>query len=106
MLQWCEDKKIPVMAYSPVGQDSSGQKRIFTNAAVKEIAARHEATPAQVALAWLLRRPELIVIPKATQPQHIRENRVAHDIELTGKDLQELDKAFPPPSRKIALETN
>ncbi len=106
LLQWCDERRIPVMAYSPVGQDASGQKRIFTNAAVKEIAARHEATPAQVALAWLLRRPELIVIPKATQPQHIRENRAAHDIELTDQDLQELDKAFPPPSRKIPLETN
>ena len=106
LLPWCEEKKIPVMAYSPVGQDSRGQKRIFTNAAVKEIAARHEATPAQIALAWLLQRPELVVIPKATQPQHIRENRAAHDIELTDQDLKELDKAFPPPNRKIPLETN
>ena len=106
LLPWCQKKQIPVMAYSPVGQDSRGQKQIFTNAAVKGIAARHNVTPAQIALAWLLRQPELVVIPKATQPQHIRENRAAHDIELMDQDLQELDKAFPPPNRKIPLETN
>lgn len=106
LLPWCQERKIPVMAYSPVGQDSSGKKRILTNSAVKEIAARHDATPAQIALAWLLRQPELVVIPKATQPQHVRENRAALDIELTDQDLQELDKAFPPPNRRISLETN
>ena len=106
LLPWCQKRQIPVMAYSPVGQDSRGQKQIFTNAAVKGIAARHSVTPAQIALAWLLRQPELVVIPKATQPQHIRENRAAHDIELMDQDLQELDKAFPPPNRKIPLETN
>lgn len=106
LLPWCQERQIPVMAYSPVGQDSRGKKRIFTNSAVKAIAARHNAAPAQIALAWLLRQPELVVIPKATQPQHIRENRGALDIELTDHDLQELNKAFPPPNRKIPLETN
>ena len=106
LLAWCQEKNIPIMAYSPVGQDAAGKKRIFTNPAVKSIAARHDATPAQIALAWFLRRPELVVIPKATQPQHVRENRAAHDIELTDQDLQELDKAFPPPKRKIPLDTN
>ena len=106
LLPWCQEKNIPIMAYSPVGQDSAGKKRIFANPAVKSIAARHDASPAQIALAWLLRQPELVVIPKATQPQHIRENRAAHDIELTDQDFQELDKAFPPPNRKVPLETN
>ena len=106
LLPWCDERNIPVMAYSPVGHDSAGKKRIFTNPAVKSIAARLDATPAQTVLAWLLQRPELVVIPKATQPQHIRENRTAHDIELTDQDLEELDKAFPPPKRKVPLETN
>ena len=106
LLPWCQERQIPVMAYSPVGQDSSGKQRILTNPAVKEIAARHDATSAQIALAWLLRQPELVVIPKATQPQHIRQNRAALDIELTDQDLQELDKAFPPANRRIPLETN
>ena len=106
LLTWCQERNIPIMAYSPVGQDAPGKKRLFTNRAVKEIAARHDATPPQIVLAWLLRRPELVVIPKAIQPQHIRENRAAHDIELTDQDLQELDQSFPPPHRKILLETN
>ena len=106
LLRWCQERKIPIMAYSPVGQDAAGKRRLFTNRAVKGIAARHDATPPQIVLAWLLRRPELVVIPKAIQPQHIRENRAAHDIELTDQDLRELDKAFPPPDRKILLETN
>lgn len=106
LIPWCKERNIPIMAYSPVGHNSVGQKRTFTNSAVKLIAERHNATPAQIALAWLLRRPELVVIPKSTQPQHIRENRAAHEIELTDQDVQELDKAFPPPDRKIPLETN
>ena len=106
LLRWCQERNIPIMAYSPVGQTAAGKKRMFTNPAVKSIAARYDATPPQIVLAWLLRQPDLVVIPKAIQPQHIRENRAAHDIELTDQDLQELDKAFPPPDRKIPLETN
>ena len=104
LLPWCQERKIPIMAYSPIGADAAEQKRVFTNPAVKSIAARHDATPAQITVAWLLRQPDVIVIPKATHPQHIRENREAHEIELTDQDVNELDKAFPPPDRKIPLE--
>jgi diketogulonate reductase-like aldo/keto reductase len=58
-----------------------------------------------IALTWLLREPDVIVIPKASRPDHIRENRAALDIQLTRRDLDELDHAFPPPSQKIPLET-
>ena len=71
---------------------------------IKKVAARHDATPAQIALAWLLRHPDLVVIPKAGKTEHIRDNRAAHDIQLTDSDLKELDQAFPPPKRKIPLE--
>lgn len=104
LVPWCREHGIPIMAYSPVGHKPAQQKRIFNNPAVKSIAARHNATPAQVCLAWLLREPDVIVIPKASQPEHIRENRAAHDIQLTDQDLDELDQAFPPPDRKIPLE--
>ena len=106
LLPWCQERNIPIMAYSPIGQDWAGQKRLFSNSAIKGIAARLNVTPAQIALAWLLRRPECVVIPKATQPEHIRENRAAHDIELIDQDFQKLDQAFPPPNRKIPLEMN
>jgi diketogulonate reductase-like aldo/keto reductase len=71
---------------------------------IKTIASRHNATPAQIALAWLLRQPDIIAIPKASRPEHVHENRAALEIELTDSDIKELDKAFPPPKRKIPLE--
>lgn len=90
---------LPVMAYSPVGQGD-----LATDARVARVAARHDATAAQVALAWVLRQPGVIAIPKAVRPQHVRENRAALDIVLTDADLRELDAAFPPPRRKQRLE--
>jgi diketogulonate reductase-like aldo/keto reductase len=99
LLPWCRDEQIPVMAYSPIEQG-----RMLGNAALKAVAARHKATPAQVALAWLTRQDGIVAIPKAVKPQHIRENRAAADLALTDDDLAALDKAFPPPTRKKALE--
>ena len=58
---------------------------------------RHRATPAQVALAWVLRHKDMMVIPKATTLAHVRENRAAVDLALTQEDLAELDSAFPTP---------
>ena len=104
LLPWCRARSIPIMAYSPLGSDSGEQKKLFSNPTIKSIAAQYSATPAQVALAWLLRHPDLVVIPKAGHPEHIRQNRAALEIELTDQDLKELDKAFPPPDRKIPLE--
>lgn len=92
------------MAYSPVGHNKTEQKRLFNSPTMKSIAARHDATPAQIALALLLRQPDMVVIPKASQPEHIRQNRAAIEIELSEQDINELDKAFPPPDRKIPLE--
>jgi diketogulonate reductase-like aldo/keto reductase len=104
LLRWSRKRGIPIMAYSPVGNNRAEQKQMFGNAAVKTVAARHDATPAQVALAWLLREPEVVTIPKALRPDHLRENRAALDIQLTDDDIQELDQAFPPPKRKVSLE--
>lgn len=104
LLQWCRERRIPIMAYSPIGNNAAEQKRMFGNSNVKSVAARHNATPAQIALAWLLRHPDLVVIPKSSKPEHIRDNHAALDIQLTSRDLRELDHAFPPPDRKIPLE--
>jgi diketogulonate reductase-like aldo/keto reductase len=106
LLTWCRTRDIPIMAYSPVGIDAAEQRRVFNNTTVREIASRHNATPAQIALAWLLRHPDVIVIPKASQPDHIRENHSALEMKLTDRDLEELDQAFPPPQQKIELETS
>ena len=104
LLPWSQTRNIPIMAYSPIAQGGKEQKRILNHPTLKSIAARQNATPAQIALAWLLRQPDLVVIPKASHPEHIRQNRAAHDIELSDQDIAELDEAFPPPDRKIPLE--
>src|SRR5688572_15633620 len=105
LIPYCRERHIRIMAYSPVGHNAAEQQRTFANASIKSVASRHDATPAQIALAWLFRHPDLVVIPKAIQPEHIRQNRAALDIELTEGDLRELDHAFPPPARRIPLET-
>lgn len=99
LLPWCRKRHVPVMAYSPIEQG-----RMLGHPALKSIAGRHEATPAQVALAWLLNQPDVLVIPKATNPAHVRDNRAALDLVLTKEDLADLEKAFPSPSRKKPLE--
>jgi diketogulonate reductase-like aldo/keto reductase len=99
LLPWLEQHEIPLMSYSPIEQG-----RIKTAGALTEIAAKHGAKPFQVALAWALRIPGNIVIPKASRPEHMRENAGARDIKLDNADLAKLDAAFPPPSRKRALE--
>jgi Aldo/keto reductases, related to diketogulonate reductase len=96
---WCRKRRIPTMAYSPIEQG-----RLLKNARLKSIAARHGATPAQIALAWVLRQNGVIAIPKAGTPDHVRENAAAVDITLTPQDLTELDSAFPAPRKKVTLE--
>lgn len=105
LIPWSRERRIPIMAYSPVGHNAAEQKRLFGNRTMKAIAARHNATPAQIALAWFFRHPDMVVIPKAGRPDHIRENRAALDLQLTERDFKELDEAFPPPKRKVPLET-
>ncbi|HEV7825660.1 MAG TPA: aldo/keto reductase [Mycobacteriales bacterium] len=100
LLPWCEERGLPVMAYSPVEQG-----RLLGDPAVRGVAERHDVTAAQVALAWVLRRPLLNAIPKAGTPKHVHEDAVAVTLRLTPADLAELDEAFPPPTRKRPLET-
>jgi diketogulonate reductase-like aldo/keto reductase len=99
LVPFCQENGIPIMAYSPIEQG-----RLLGAAALKEVAQRHGATTAQVALAWLLRQPATIVIPKATNPAHVRENFAALDLKLTADDLAILDRAFPAPTKKYPLE--
>ncbi|HEX6396017.1 MAG TPA: aldo/keto reductase [Steroidobacteraceae bacterium] len=90
---------VNVMAYTPIEQG-----RILGNAALREIARRHNATPAQIALAWAIRADGVMAIPRSGAPAHTRENAAAADIALTPRDLQEIDRAFPPPKKARALE--
>ena len=99
LLPFCNDHRMPVMAYSPVGQGG----RMLRNAALAEVAKRHDATPAQIAIAWTMRGGNVISIPKAATPDHVRLNAAARDIALTAEDLATLDGGFPPPTRKRSL---
>ena len=91
----------PIMAYSPVGHG----RGLLDNRTLKKIARRHDATPAQIALAWVLRQPGVIAIPKASDKSHVRDNAQSTDIKLTKEDLADLDQEFPPPKSKKSLPT-
>ncbi|RWC72616.1 MULTISPECIES: aldo/keto reductase [unclassified Mesorhizobium] len=96
---WSRTRGIPLMAYSPVEQGA-----LARNARLDAVAARHGATPAQIALAWVMRQDGVIAIPKAGSQEHVRQNVAALDIKLTPQDIADLDRAFPPPKRKRGLE--
>jgi len=99
VIPWCRQRNVAIMAYSPIEQG-----RMLGEKVLAEVAARHAgATPAQVALAWLLKRDGMIVIPKASNKEHVRENFGALDLQLTDQDLADFDKAFPPPKGRTAL---
>ncbi|MEO6677617.1 MAG: aldo/keto reductase [Pseudomonas sp.] len=99
LLPWCQQQHLPVMAYCPIGQGG----HMLVNSTLKQVAARHEATPAQVALAWLLRQDNVIAIPKAVRPEHVTLNAQAAQLQLEATDLEALDQAFRAPQRKQRL---
>jgi diketogulonate reductase-like aldo/keto reductase len=99
LLPQCARAGIPVMAYSPVEQG-----RLLSHPVLKAIAQRHDATPAQIALAWVLRNDGVIAIPKASSVEHVEQNRHALDIVLAPADLADLDRAFAPPKCSKPLE--
>jgi diketogulonate reductase-like aldo/keto reductase len=100
LIPYCQAHNVPVMAYTPLGQSG----RVLNNAAIAAIAKRHGATPAQVALAWSIRLPGVVTIPKTATLARIEENLGAATLTLTDADLSEIDQAFPPPRTKRGLE--
>lgn len=99
LLPWLFSHGMPVMAYSPVEQG-----RLLANRRLQEIAAHLGATPAQVALAWVLHRDQVLAIPKAGQVAHVQENRAAANLHLSASDLAMLEAAFPRPAQRRPLE--
>jgi diketogulonate reductase-like aldo/keto reductase len=96
VLPWCEKHKLAVVAYSPFGHGKFPGKNTRGGRVLYEIAEAHNATPRQVALRFLLRRPSVFTIPKATTPEHVQENAGAGDLVLTEIEIARIDKAFPP----------
>jgi diketogulonate reductase-like aldo/keto reductase len=99
LLPLCTGSHIDVMAYSPLDEGA-----LIAHPAVTEVARASDATPAQVAIAWLLRRPGVCVIPKAAGEDHMRANAASREVVLDEAALRRLDAAFPPPTNKRALE--
>ncbi|HET6887098.1 MAG TPA: aldo/keto reductase [Candidatus Udaeobacter sp.] len=99
LLQWNRKNKIPTMAYSPVGHG----RGLLENVTLGKIAKRHSGTTSQIALAWVLRQPGAIAIPKASSEKHVRDNAGSIDIKLAREDLADLDREFPPPKSKRPL---
>ncbi|MBI0020044.1 aldo/keto reductase [Bartonella sp. W8097] len=99
LIPWCEDHNIPVMAYAPIEQG-----RIMKNRDLLELARKLNVAPSVLALAWVIRNPLMIAIPKTSSIKHLRENAKALDLSLDHDVLRALDKIFLPPTRKQPLE--
>lgn len=98
VLPWCRQHQVPIMAYSPIEQG-----RLLQKPALKAIAEQRGVSTAQVAIAWLLHQPDVIVIPKASRMEHIDENLAALNLTLTSAELDALDAAFPSPQGPMPL---
>jgi diketogulonate reductase-like aldo/keto reductase len=98
LMPWFQRRRIPIMAYSPLDQG-----HVLRSRELEAVAARHAAKPAQVALAWLIQKTGVMVIPKAGSEAHVRENHGALAVHLDARDLADLDRAFPPPDKKKPL---
>ncbi len=99
LLPWMRRRSIPLMAYSPLDQGG-----LLRKPALNKLADEAGCTPAQLALAWLLAQPGVVTIPKSASRERVKENLGALDVTLSPKILAELDRAFPPPKGKQALE--
>lgn len=99
LLPLMRKKSIPLMAYSPLDQG-----RLLTRPALKKLADGIGCTPAQLALAWVMGQPGVVTIPKSSSRGRVKENLGALDVKLTPEITAELDRAFPPPKGKQALE--
>lgn len=98
LVPWLQRHGIMTMAYSPIDQGA-----LAKSAKLRDIAARRGATPAQIALAWLVEQEGVMAIPKAADQKHLRENFASRQLVLTDADRLEIDAAFPPPKRAFTL---
>jgi diketogulonate reductase-like aldo/keto reductase len=105
VLPWCADHGLAVVGYSPFGHGDFPGPHNRGGRVLQEIAAAHDATPRQVALRFLVRRPPLFTIPKASKPEHAAENAGAGDLHLSAAEIALIDAAFPlgPPPRELPV---
>ena len=104
LLPWMREHQVAAMGYCPLAQKGSLRRGMMQDKNLLTVASRHGATPAQILLAFALRQDNLIPIPKAGTPEHVRLNFAALDIVLTEEDLALLERSFPAPKRKTYLD--
>ncbi len=92
------------MAYCPLAQAGTLRRNLFSHPVIMRMAHKYQATPAQIMLAWVLRQPGVIAIPKASSVAHVEENARALTLELDSGDIAALDVAFPAPTSKQPLD--
>jgi diketogulonate reductase-like aldo/keto reductase len=105
VLPWCENRGLAMVGYSPFGHGDFPGPDTVGGRVLGRIAHAHHATPRQVALRFLVRRPELFTIPKASSPEHVAENARAGDIRLSEAEIEQIDRAFPLGRRPGVLPT-
>jgi diketogulonate reductase-like aldo/keto reductase len=98
LLPWLRERGVPAMAYCPIDEGV-----LVRDATLAAIGKPHGASAAQVALAWILRRPDVIAIPKAIKLEHLRQNFAAARLQLSEDELAQIDRHFKPPTRRVPL---
>jgi len=104
LLPACQQRGVPVMAYCPLAQAGRLRDSLFTDPQLTQIAQQKGISVAQLLLAWVIRQPGVIAIPKASSVAHVQENAAALEVELTDEDLQLIDRAWPAPQHKLPLD--
>ena len=104
VLPWMRAEHMPLMAYCPLAQAGDLRRGLLSDPGVVEVARAHDATPMQVLLAFVLRDPLVVAIPRSGDADHVLENVRARDIELTADDLSLLSRSFPAPGHPVPLD--
>jgi diketogulonate reductase-like aldo/keto reductase len=104
LLPQCQQREMPIMAYCPLAQAGRLRQALFDDAHLKQIAQQKGISVAQVLLAWVIRQQGVLAIPKASSVAHVQQNAAALSINLTDEELSIIDRAFPAPQSKTALD--
>ena len=104
LLPQFQQREMPIMAYCPLAQAGRLRQALFDDAHLKQIAQQKGISVAQVLLAWVIRQQGVLAIPKASSVAHVQQNAAALSINLTDEELSIIDRAFPAPQSKTALD--
>ncbi|WP_342455190.1 aldo/keto reductase [Pantoea endophytica] len=104
LLPQCQQREMPIMAYCPLAQAGRLRQALFDDAHLQQIAQQKGISVAQVLLAWVIRQQGVLAIPKASSVSHVQQNAAALSINLTDEELSIIDRAFPAPQSKTALD--